>query len=159
MENNLRIVDDIGAEKALVSLKADREEKERMVNVCNQMILEYQAKIQGLENNYSEKEDFIKHTLQAYMETVETKETKTQHSYKLPSAKLIYKNSTQAIEKDDKKLLECIDEQYIKTERKIDWANYKKGLKIVEGNVINNDGEIVEGVNVVEKEGEFQIKF
>ena len=53
-----------------------------------------------------------------------------------------------------------VDEQYIKTTKKIDWVEFKKLLEVSGDKVINKDtGEIVEGCSVTEKAGEFQIKF
>jgi hypothetical protein len=156
----LIIVNDIGAEKALVELKKYVEDKERLIDICNEMINEYKQRIEGLNNDIEERSKFVKHMLHSYMETVEVKETKTQLSYQLPSGKLIYKKGTQTLQKDDSKLVNVIDEQYIKTTKTIDWANYKQRLVIHDDKVIDtHTGEVVDGVTVVEKDGEFQIKY
>lgn len=45
---------------------------------------------------------------------------------------------------DDAKLLEMVDDKYIKTTKKLDWGAYKKTLTVMDdGRCVNEDGEIV----------------
>lgn len=45
---------------------------------------------------------------------------------------------------DDSKLLEMVDDKYIKTTKKLDWSAYKKTLTVMnDGRCVNEDGEIV----------------
>lgn len=45
---------------------------------------------------------------------------------------------------DDAKLLEIVDDKYIKTTKKLDWSAYKKTLTVMDdGRCVNEDGEIV----------------
>ena len=160
MENNLRLTNDLEAEKVLLDFKTYREDKERLIATCNEVIKEYKDKIEQFESELKFKKEFIEFNLQAYMETVPTKTTKTQLSYQLPSAKLVYKVATTVFEKDESKLIDTVDEKYIKTTLKLDWASYKKQLKQLGDKVVDVEtGEVVEGVELKQKDGEFQIKY
>ena len=84
-------------------------------------------------------------------------------SYKLLSGSLVFKLPKQNMVKDDAKLLEYLKEnemtEYIKTEEKPVWSEFKKTLSIVDGNVIDiSTGEIVEAVKAEETPGVFDVK-
>jgi len=116
-------------------------------------------RIEEYESEISVAESELKNVLKDYMSQIETKETKTQFSYKLPSAQLIYKKPSLDIVKCEETLLKNIDEKYIKTTKKVDWANFKKTISVIGENAVDEDGVVIEGLSVVEKEGEFKIKF
>lgn len=160
-ENDYRIENDVDAEK-MVKLIADlKSDKERLIAVCEESIKEYQMKIQGYEEEISNMVTPIESALFHWMQNQEVKETKTQFSYKLPSATLKYTKAKTDYAKDDSKLLEWVKDnkaELVKVKESVDWATLKKELKIVENKAITKDGEIVEGVEIVEKSGKFEIK-
>ena len=96
-----------------------------------------------------------------YFETVPSKETKTQKSYKLLSGTLVFKKPSQKINHDDEKLLEFLDgTEFIKVKKSIDWAEYKKVLTISDSEVIDSEtGEIVEACTVEDVPASFTIKY
>lgn len=156
---NYNITDDLGAEQALVNLKNFKEEKERLIDLCNKQIEVYKEKIEMYQADIEDVERELKQVLKNYMATVEAKETKTQFSYQLPSGKLIFKKEKNDFVKCDETLLNTVDEKYIKIKKSIDWAELKKTLEVSNGVAINKEtGEIVEGVNVVEVAGEFKLQ-
>jgi len=160
MKNNLRLTNDLEAEKVLLDFKTYREDKERLISTCNEVIKEYKEKIEQFESELKAKKEFVEFNLQSYMETVPNKETKTQLSYQLPSAKLIWKKGSLVFEKDESKLINAVDEKFVKTVLELDWVSYKKQLKQIGDKVIDNQtGEVVEGVGLKQKDGEFQIKY
>jgi len=160
MENNLRLTNDVEAEKVLLDFKTFREDKERLIATCNVVIKEYKEKIEQFETELKTKEDFVKFNLEAYMVTVPNKETETQLSYQLPSAKLVWKKESTVFEKDESKLIGTVDEKFVKTVLKLDWASYKKQLQQVDDKVIDKEtGEVVEGIELKQKYGEFNIKY
>ena len=77
-----------------------------------------------------------------YFETVPSKETKTQKSYKLLAGTLVFKKPTTKIVHNDDKLLEYLEENdgkdYIKLKKSIDWAEFKKTL------TVSDTGEVVD---------------
>ena len=153
------IIDDIGAEKALVSLKQDIEERERLKETCKKMITDYQDKIQELDFEIEKLESNIKQALNIYLDSVEMKETKTQFSYQLPSGKII-KKKPQSILRAKDTLIDKVSKEYKKIEIKLNWAEYKRNLEVVDGNVIDKEtGEVIEDVEIETKEEEVQIKF
>ena len=156
----MKIIDDVTAELEINKFKEYKEDAERVISLCDKMIAEYKARVEEEQEKLNDYYDKLKYVLDCYMDTVNVKETKTQVSYKLASAKLVRTKPKQTIEKDDSRLINEVDEQYIKTTHKIDWAEFKKVLEISGDKVINKEtGEIVEGCSVTEKAGEFQIKF
>jgi len=99
-----------------------------------------------------------------YMQTVDTKQTKTQASYKLPSAKLVLKKEKKTLKVDKKILLEYAKEyekEFVKTTESLDWATMKKNYSIVGDKIILNlTGEVAElkGLEIETKKPEFEVK-
>ena len=116
-----------------------------------------------LEETAERNTAFLKGCLAQYFETVPHKSTATQKSYKLLSGSLVFKLPSQKMVKEDVKLLEYFHqngmEEYIKTEEKPAWGEFKKNLSIVDGKVVNTStGEIVDAVKVEETAGSFEVK-
>ena len=56
----------------------------------------------------------------------------------------VSKRKSTEYDHDDSKLLEMVDDKYIKTTKKLDWSAYKKTLTVMnDGRCVNEDGEIV----------------
>lgn len=56
----------------------------------------------------------------------------------------VSKRKSTEYDHDDSKLLEMVDDKYIKTTKKLDWGAYKKTLTVMnDGRCVNEDGEIV----------------
>lgn len=56
----------------------------------------------------------------------------------------VSKRKSTDYDRDDAKLLEMVDDKYIKTTKKLDWSAYKKTLTVMDdGRCVNEDGEIV----------------
>lgn len=56
----------------------------------------------------------------------------------------VSKRKSTEYDHDDAKLLEMVDDKYIKTTKKLDWSAYKKTLTVMDdGRCVNEDGEIV----------------
>lgn len=146
------------SKESIIELKINefknfKSEKETKINTCKEMISYYQSKMQELEHEIIVKEEYTKNSILGLIEKESFKETKTQLSYSTVSAKLVIKKQSFIIEKDDSKLmafLESNDPDYIKKEIKtsIDWAAFKKNLIICGNEVIDSNGQIVEGCKV-----------
>lgn len=136
-------------------LKGFKEEKEKLITTCYEMIQYYKSNMQDIQKQIKDKEEIIKNEILAMIEDEEYKETKTQLSYSTVSVKLIKRKPTQTIEKDDTALIEWLKNNNnefinVETKEKIDWLNFKKELQIVGNSIINSDGQIVEGCIIKE---------
>lgn len=154
---------DYKADWAVKKIAEHRADLERVKLIAQQQIEEIDLKIKNLEKITERKTAFLRGCLARYFETVPHKATKTKETYKLLSGSLEFKIPKQNMVKDDAELLEYFHkngmEEYIKTEEKPAWGEYKKKLSIVDGQVIDTvTGEVVEVVKVEETAGVFEVK-
>ena len=162
-QEQFSIDNDVKAEWAIKKIAEERAELQRYINVCETMINEYKAKIEERKQKSENNTSWLESELFRYFNTIEKKkETKTQVTYELPSGKLLLKKSTTEFVRDDEKLLEYLknnkQEQYIKVKESIDWTNFKKILSITDDTVIDEDGQVVEGITLQEKQAKFEIE-
>lgn len=158
-----KIDNDKKADWALNIIAEERKEAERLKELAKQQIEEIEMKIKYIEEKSERKTAFLKSCLAQYFETVPHKATKTQESYKLLSGSLVFKLPKLNMVKDDAKLLEYFHkngmEEYIKTEEKPVWGEFKKTLSVINGEVIDTStGEVVKAVKVEETAGVFDVK-
>lgn len=83
------------------------------------------------------------------------KRTKTQEKYRLPSGSIIKKYPQPEFKRNNEQLLNWIKSnhlnEYIEVKEAPKWGELKKITKVINGQVVTEDGEIVEGVEVVER--------
>lgn len=167
IQEGFKIDNDNLAEWAVCKISEDRADFQRLINVCETRILEYQEKIRKYQEQLDRKTSGLKGLLQQYFETVPHKATKTQETYKLPSGTLKKKYGTPEYIRDEDSLVKWLEErdefsqQFIKTKKTVDWKEYKKNVleySIKDGKVITLDGEIVEGLTVQERPDSFEIE-
>jgi hypothetical protein len=100
--------------------------------------------------------------LAEYFATVPHKKTKTQESYKLPGGKLVLKTQNPEYKKDEATVIEWLKKndmaKYVKVEEKLDWAGLKEVTGVFEGHIVTEDGEIVPGIDVVDREAKFVVE-
>jgi hypothetical protein len=150
-------------------------EADALVEQIRDMEIEYNRieligknKIQSIEDDLKRRREqldkqrfYIKAQLRAYFMTITPKATKTQAKYKLLSGELVMKKGTDQIIKDDEKLLEWVGKnapEYVKIKESVDWAGLKPKVKIHNDAVIDENGQIVEGLGVIKKPEEFIVK-
>lgn len=159
---NFTIDNDNTAEWALTIIKAEKMDRDRLISVCEQKIQEYQEKIEQFRQRCDNKTSYLISQLNQYFQTVERKKTKTQETYKLPSGTLKLKLPSVEYQRDDAKLLEWLKtsemKQYIQTKESPKWVELKKTIQVAGNKVLTQDGEIVEGVTVVEKPAKFEVE-
>ena len=158
-DNNMN--NDYQMERLLNELRDFTKEKERLILVATQMRDEYQDKINMYQEEILKKEQYTKDVIRSLIEIDKMKETKTQKTYDLVSAKIIITK-----DKYDMKLKKEFDEntipdRFIETKKQIKWGDYKKILKIVDNNVVNiQTGEIIDNVEIKKVEGgQIKLKF
>ena len=86
------------------------------------------------------------------------KKTKT---LKLPNGRLVMGRKTVAFKKNDESLMAFVKENhkdFIKVKETVDWAEFKKTLRVEDGKAVDGNGEIVPDIEVTEVEGKFEVK-
>lgn len=160
-----RITDDGCADWALEKIKAEKDELDRLTALAEQKIAELEEKIENAKRRYEQNTTFLTQMLAEYFETVPRKKTKTgTESYQLLSGKLVKKPAAVKMQPNDDKLVEWLRsagrDDLIKVETKAAWGELKKQITIVgEIAMIEETGEIVEGVDIVEVPAAFSVKF
>lgn len=161
-EERFTVDNDKKAEWALSKIRALKADMARYVAVCDDMITEYEAKKKAAQERYEQETSWFKSQLAQYFESVPKRKTKTQEVYELPGGTLRKKYPAPQYKRDNKKLVAWLKDSgmsdYIKVSESADWATLKKGIQ-VQGNVaITEDGEIVEGVIVIERPPTFEVE-
>lgn len=161
-EQGFSITDDHLAEWALKKIAEEKAEMQRMVNVCQTFINEYQLKIENYRKQFESKTAYLNEQLRVYFESVPHKATKTQETYKLPSGTLKMKYGTPEYIRDDERLVAWLNENghedKVKVKESPDWAEFKKLITINGDKVVTADGEIVDGVTVQPRENSFEVE-
>lgn len=155
------IDDDKKAEWALRKIAEEKAETQRYVNVCRSIILEYEEKIRIEEEKMRKKLSYLESQLQQYFQSVTHKTTKTQETYKLPSGTLRLKYQQSEFKRDEGKLISWLKENeltdFIKIEEKPNWAELKKRIQVSGDKAVSEDGQIIDGIEVIEKPPVFEI--
>lgn len=157
-----RITDDDCADWACRKIAEERAELARIRELAEAQITRIEEKLAAAERRCENGTRFLTSKLAEYFETVPHKTTKTKASYRLLSGTLTRKFGGQQMKQDDAVLVEFLKAsgnlEFIKTEEKPKWGDYKKRLEIVGGSVVDKEtGEIVEGVQLIEKPDTFAV--
>ena len=122
----------------------------------------YQDKIEEIKAQTDYNTANLEAMLERYFATVKHKVTKTQESYPLKNGKLILKKQNPEYKRDDKTAIAWLKENggesYIKIEEKLDWSTLKGDTEAVGGQIVTMDGEIVPGIEVIEREPRFTVE-
>jgi hypothetical protein len=146
---------DAKAEWALQKIREARADRDNWVKWYKDKIAEI-----------TEQTDFdtmnLERMLAEYFATVPHKKTKTQESYKLPGGKLVLKTQNPEYVKDESAVIAWAKEnklpQFVKVEEKLAWQELKDATAIFEGHIVTEDGEIVPGVEVIDREAKFVVE-
>lgn len=157
------ITDDLKADKLLRKIKKEREENERLNNICKLQISELEHEIAVINKKFKEEESYMESQLKHFFDTVvepeNKKETETQIKYKLFSGNLVLKKPPLKIKKDEEVLIKAYEgSEFVSNYKKFRWGDFKKTLTITEGyEVVDENGEIVEGVEVYDEAERFEV--
>jgi len=149
----------------LEKIKGIKNESKRFSDVIALKIEKLQEIAKVEQEKANSELAFLEGLLLRYMQTVDAKQTKTQASYKLPSAKLVLKKEKKVLKVDKKIFLEYAKEyerEFVKTTESLDWATMKKNYSIVGDKIISNlTGEVVEleGLEIETKKSNFEVKY
>ena len=104
----------------------------------------------------------LERMLSDYFATVPHKVTKTQESYSMPEGKLVMKKQNPEYKRDDAKVIAWLKAnkpgQFVKVKEELDWAGFKATVGVFEGCVVDENGEIVPGIEVVDREEKFIVE-
>ena len=157
-----RIDNDEKAEWALAKIREEQAEAQRIMNVCRSMIMHYEQQLKKAEEDLEKKTAYLRSQLEQYFDSVEKRRTKTQEVYKLPSGTLRRKYPSPQFNRDDEKLVKWLKDrqmnEYIKVKETADWASLKKTIQVVGNKAVDEDGEIVEGITVVDRPPVFEVE-
>ena len=157
-----RIDNDEKAEWALAKLREEQAEAQRIMNVCRSMIMHYEEQMKKAEEDFEKKTAYLRSQLEQYFDSVEKRRTKTQEVYKLPSGILRRKYPKPEFKRDEDKLLQWLKDrqmsEYIKIKESPDWANLKKAIQVVGNKAVDENGEVVEGITVVDRPPVFEVE-
>ena len=156
-EDGFSIKDDRSAEYALKRIRETQEEVEKFREYYDAQIRKMQERADGIKGFY------MGH-LQKYFNGVPHKTTKTQESYDLPSARLVFKQQKPEFVRDEDLMLKFIHENelvgYLKVKESVDWAEMKKACEVIGEDVyLKFTGEIIPGVKAVAREPKFDVSF
>lgn len=160
----LSIMSDADAEKVLEQIRELRAEKARFKMILDarvhELTLAYERKAEKIDNE----EAWLTHLLQGYFEGKDIPATKAGNkSYKLLSGTLRLKKQQPEFKRDEDKLTEFLMSNkytdYIQTVFKPKWSELKKNVITKDGKAIMLDtGEVVEGVEVIERPDKFEVE-
>lgn len=158
-----RIADDSCADWAVCKIAEERAELARIKALAEEQIARIEEKVAAAEKRCENGTRFLTAKLAEYFETVPHKKTKTKHSYRLLSGTLAKKIGGVTMKQNDEKLLEFLkasgNDDMIQTTEKPKWGEFKKRLEIMGGQIVDSTtGEIVEGVELVEKPDTFTVE-
>ena len=161
MEETFKIENDKSADWAIRQIHEAENERDRLIKLAQDQIDDLTTKIQELTEKCNNDTAYLRSCLEMYFNTVPTKETKTQKTYKLLAGTLVFKKPSVKINHDDEKLLDFLDgTEYVETKKSLKWGEYKKILTISGDDVIDSEtGEIVEACSIEDVPASFTIKF
>lgn len=162
-QEGFSIRDDSTADWALVKIKEEYAERDRLLELVKAKQEELKAKSEQIIMDSERKTSFLRYKLAEYFGTVKTKETKTQKTYKLLSGSLVYKKPAVTYERSEEALATWLEgngyEELVQTVKKPKWAELKP-LVCASGDkcVMALTGEVIEGIKCGESEGTFDVK-
>lgn len=157
------IDNDSKAEWALKKIKEAQDEHDRLLALVIEEEQLLQAKKEQIDKRLDNTTAYLRSLLLSYMETVKCKETQTQRSYQLLTGKLIRKKGTIDFVRDEEKLLawtQANKPDLVKAKYSVDWNTLKKTLTVTpKGEVITEEGELLDCITTEQKPDKFEIKF
>ena len=122
----------------------------------------YEGQIKAIK----EQTDFdtmnLERMLAEYFATVPHASTKTQENYKLPNGKLVLKLQNPEYKRDDATVIDWLKKnkkpEFIKVSESLDWAGLKKVTAAFNGALVDENGEVIPGVEVIEREPKFTVE-
>lgn len=157
MQEKFKVTNDRQAEWVIEKANEDLTEISRFKESLEEKLGEIREKLNKLHEEENRVKEWRDSYLAEYFETIPEeykKKTKTMEKYRLPSGEIIKKYPGPEFKRDNDKLLDWIKFNgldYVEIKESPKWGELKKITKVINGQVVTEDGEIVEGVEVVER--------
>lgn len=159
MEEKWKIKNDQDAEWIIEKTKEQLVESDRYKLALENKIKDLQEKLKKAKEEDMHLKARRDTYLTQYFETIPDefkKKTKTQEKFRLPSGEIIKKYPGPEFKRDDEKLKDWLVEnkmsEYIEVKTTPKWGELKKSTKVAGGQVVLTDtGEIIKGVEVIER--------
>lgn len=158
VKENWKITNDQDAEWLIDKVNEELIEKARFKESIKNKIELLQDKLKKVEEEEQYLIERRNSYLIEYFESIPDKfkkKTKTQEKYRLPSGSIIKKYPQPEFKRNNDELLNWIKannmKEYIEIKEAPKWGELKKITKVINGQVVTEDGEIVEGVEVIER--------
>ena len=157
-----KITDAVTADWALDKIREAKAEYSQKEMIVKEKIRQLQEWLEKEREKRDRTVNFFTAKLQEYFETAPKRKTKTQEVLELPTGTLRRKYPAPEFVRDDEKLLNWLKErgmsEYVKIKETPDWANFKKTIRVTGEQVVDENGEIVDGVRVVERPPVFEVE-
>ena len=161
MEETFKIENDKTADWAITQIHEAENERDRLITLAEEQITDLKDRIEELKTKCDNDTAYLRSCLEMYFNTVPTKETKTQKSYKLLSGILVFKKPSVKINHDDEKLIDMLDgTEYVETKKSLKWGEYKKILTVSGDDVVDSEtGEVIDACTIEDVPASFIVKF
>lgn len=160
-----QITDDNQADWALEKIAAIDADYRRKEMVVQNKIADLQQWLAKEKAQAEQQRSFFEVKLKEYFETLPAnvvKQTKTQKSYKLPSGTLRLKQQQPEYIRNDELLLQWVKAnkpRFVRIKESVDWAGLKELIGVAGNKAIDiQTGEVIDGVEVVEREAKFMME-
>ncbi|MBS4200307.1 host-nuclease inhibitor Gam family protein [Bacillus sp. FJAT-49732] len=146
------------------------DQKKDIDSIIEKQIAPFLAKIEKIKawgeeakKEHIEKQEHYSNQLELYIRSEVEKQMesgkKPKKTINLPYGSISLKKQEPEFQKDEEHLLEYARKiGFFKIKETVDWAGIKKTHKVVDGKMINEDGEVVPGVVAIEREDKFTLK-
>lgn len=158
LEQDVPVLDDLDAEYLMGRIRQANAQLEKMEAW-------YARQLEKAKAVHDKTVQWAESNLRSYFDSLEAKKvTKTQVSYELPSGKLVLKHQEPKYETKDEELVPWLKKSgmadMVKVEESAKWSDLKKTLQIAPDgqSMITQDGEVVPGVTVTQREDKFTVK-
>ena len=158
------IDDDNKADWAIRKIDEEKQEYDRIRDLAEEQIARIEQKVEAAERRFNQRTSYLRSLLGSYFMQVPHRKTKTQESYRLLSGSLILKLPKIKPVYEESELVEYLKESgmpdYIKTEEKARWGEFKKLLDLSAGDypIIKDTGEVVDCIRLEETPAEFKVE-
>lgn len=146
---------DAKAQWALDKIREARTDRDAWVKWYTDKISEIEAQTDFNTMN-------LERMLAEYFATVPHKKTKTQESYPLKGGKLVLKTQNPEYKREDATVIDWLKKnkmtEFVKVKEELDWAGLKGATTALNGNIVTEDGEIIPGVSVIERDAKFVVE-
>lgn len=161
-----RITNDAEAEWLIDKVNEEMYEINRYEMSLINKIKVLKEKLEKVKNEKEYKISRRDSYLLEYFESIDDKakkKTKTQEKYRLPSGEIVKKYPGPQYNKDNDTLVRWAKDsqldEYIEVKESVKWAELKKKTEVVGGQLVYKDtGEIVEGIEIVERAPTLEFK-